>query len=376
MVQEFHVVRCFSCQTFQVQQVKKVNRWSCKLCGEKQSLLQEFGRGSGADCRRHVQKLNAMRGTMMEEQEHHTWTQVEADSEDEPKEQVTHTEVSSWSKYLDTPEGMELKEDEEENVLMDRQQLHGNNMTDRKRKRRDLWTDIQQQDRRTPQQLNCLSLMSPIRPSDTTSPPSLNRTSQPSLNQTSHPSLKLTSPPSLNWISPPSLNRISPPSLRHTIPPSLNRTSHPSLKLTSPPSLNRISPPSLRHTIPPSLNRTSHPSLKLTSPPSLNRISPPSQRHTIPPSLNRTSPPSLNQNSFIKTTNTPSMSTGLVSRWAPFLNHDRQMNEVGEGPPINGCSQSVDGAASLSRPLLHVSSIFQSGDEFIFDDDFLAGERK
>ena len=70
------------------------------------------------------------------------------------------------------------------------------------------------------------------------------------------------------------------------------------------------------------------------------------------------------------------MSTGLVSRWAPFLNHDRQMNEVGEGPPINGCSQSVDGAASLSRPLLHVSSIFQSGDEFIFDDDFLAGERK
>ncbi|KAM8733357.1 MRN complex-interacting protein isoform 2-T2 [Acanthopagrus schlegelii] len=312
MVQEFHVVRCFSCQTFQVQQVKKVNRWSCKLCGEKQSLLQEFGRGSGADCRRHVQKLNAMRGTMMEEQEHHTWTQVEADSEDEPKEQVTHTEVSSWSKYLDTPEGMELKEDEEENVLMDRQQLHGNNMTDRKRKRRDLWTDIQQQDRRTPQQLNCLSLMSPVRPSDTTSPPSLNRTSPPSLNPTSQPSL----------------------------------------------------------------NRTSHPSRKLTSPPSLNRISPPSLRHTIPPSLNRTSPPSLNQNSFIKTTNTRSMSTGLVSRWAPFLNHDHQMNEVGEGPPINGCSQSVDGAASLSRPLLHASSIFQSGDEFIFDDDFLAGERK
>uniref|UniRef100_A0A3Q1JAA6 MRN complex-interacting protein N-terminal domain-containing protein n=1 Tax=Anabas testudineus TaxID=64144 RepID=A0A3Q1JAA6_ANATE len=47
--------------------VKKATRWSCKLCGEKQSLLKEFGRGSGADCRRHVQKLNAMRGAVMDE---------------------------------------------------------------------------------------------------------------------------------------------------------------------------------------------------------------------------------------------------------------------------------------------------------------------
>uniref|UniRef100_A0AAQ5YJE5 MRN complex-interacting protein N-terminal domain-containing protein n=1 Tax=Amphiprion ocellaris TaxID=80972 RepID=A0AAQ5YJE5_AMPOC len=44
-------------------QVKKVNRWSCKLCGEKQSLLKEYGRGSGADCRRHVQKLNLILST-------------------------------------------------------------------------------------------------------------------------------------------------------------------------------------------------------------------------------------------------------------------------------------------------------------------------
>uniref|UniRef100_A0AAQ4R2B3 MRN complex-interacting protein N-terminal domain-containing protein n=1 Tax=Gasterosteus aculeatus aculeatus TaxID=481459 RepID=A0AAQ4R2B3_GASAC len=67
MVQEFHVLRCYSCESFQVQQVKKVNKWICKLCGEKQSQLKEFGRGSGAECRRHVQKLNAMRGAMMEE---------------------------------------------------------------------------------------------------------------------------------------------------------------------------------------------------------------------------------------------------------------------------------------------------------------------
>uniref|UniRef100_A0A8C6S433 MRN complex-interacting protein N-terminal domain-containing protein n=1 Tax=Neogobius melanostomus TaxID=47308 RepID=A0A8C6S433_9GOBI len=45
--------------------VKKVSKWSCKVCGLKQS----FGRGSGADCRRHVQKLNAAQGAKMEENE-------------------------------------------------------------------------------------------------------------------------------------------------------------------------------------------------------------------------------------------------------------------------------------------------------------------
>ena len=38
MPQEFQVVRCFSCETFNVDIVKKDNsKWQCKLCGEKQS---------------------------------------------------------------------------------------------------------------------------------------------------------------------------------------------------------------------------------------------------------------------------------------------------------------------------------------------------
>uniref|UniRef100_A0A672RAX9 MRN complex-interacting protein N-terminal domain-containing protein n=1 Tax=Sinocyclocheilus grahami TaxID=75366 RepID=A0A672RAX9_SINGR len=60
MVQESHVLRCFSRQAFQVQQVKKSMKWTCKVCGEKQSLMQEFGRGTAANCRRHVQKLNTL----------------------------------------------------------------------------------------------------------------------------------------------------------------------------------------------------------------------------------------------------------------------------------------------------------------------------
>uniref|UniRef100_A0A674ATC4 MRN complex-interacting protein N-terminal domain-containing protein n=1 Tax=Salmo trutta TaxID=8032 RepID=A0A674ATC4_SALTR len=93
MVQEFHVLRCYSCQTYQVQQVKKSKKWNCKLCGEKQS----FGRGSGVDCRRHVQKVNARRG-------------------------------DRWSKYLQTSdEGAgQVEAEEEENVYMDRNHLQGN----------------------------------------------------------------------------------------------------------------------------------------------------------------------------------------------------------------------------------------------------------
>nr|CAD7398327.1 unnamed protein product [Timema cristinae] len=44
-----------------VQIVKKSNKWECKMCGEKQSVKQVYGRGSGKDCRAHVQKLNELR---------------------------------------------------------------------------------------------------------------------------------------------------------------------------------------------------------------------------------------------------------------------------------------------------------------------------
>ncbi|KAG1935595.1 MRN complex-interacting protein isoform X1 [Pimephales promelas] len=118
MVQEFHVLRCFSCQTFQVQQVKKSKRWVCKVCGEKQSLKKEFGRGAAVDCRRHVQKLNALRGRL---EDTHTlgsqWEQEDEEDEDEGPDQENASQevchhVSRWSKY--TPEAAEEEEEEEE----------------------------------------------------------------------------------------------------------------------------------------------------------------------------------------------------------------------------------------------------------------------
>ncbi|XP_055377079.1 uncharacterized protein LOC129609184 isoform X2 [Condylostylus longicornis] len=39
--------------------LKKTKKWICKVCGEKQSLMQEFGNGTSKECREIVQRLNA-----------------------------------------------------------------------------------------------------------------------------------------------------------------------------------------------------------------------------------------------------------------------------------------------------------------------------
>ncbi|XP_052470175.1 MRN complex-interacting protein isoform X1 [Carassius gibelio] len=146
MVQEFHVLRCFSCQAFQVQQVKKSMRWTCKVCGEKQSLMKEFGRGTAADCRRHVQKLNTLRGQMLEMNSEQLLSQWEPDenyeNEDVPEslvqnhqseQEVAH--VSRWSKYTNqTTEGPNEHEDEEDkNVYTERHRFRRQGTRKRKK---------------------------------------------------------------------------------------------------------------------------------------------------------------------------------------------------------------------------------------------------
>ncbi|XP_052010644.1 MRN complex-interacting protein [Xyrauchen texanus] len=133
MVQEFHALRCFSCQTFQVQQVKKSNKWVCTVCGEKQSVIKEYGRGRAVDCRKHVQKLNSLRGELLEvngESVLSKWEQEEEDDiegvhEDLDKDNESQqglTAVSRWTKYTaQTAEGpMGDEDEEEENVYTER----------------------------------------------------------------------------------------------------------------------------------------------------------------------------------------------------------------------------------------------------------------
>lgn len=37
-MQEFRVLKCIECETFQVDIVKKAKKWMCKVCGQKQSV--------------------------------------------------------------------------------------------------------------------------------------------------------------------------------------------------------------------------------------------------------------------------------------------------------------------------------------------------
>ncbi|KRT81704.1 hypothetical protein AMK59_5666 [Oryctes borbonicus] len=61
MPQELHVVRCYNCEAFQVDIVKKVPKWICKICGEKQSLKKVYAKGTGKECREFVKDLNEQR---------------------------------------------------------------------------------------------------------------------------------------------------------------------------------------------------------------------------------------------------------------------------------------------------------------------------
>ncbi|KAI9002260.1 hypothetical protein BC832DRAFT_110581 [Gaertneriomyces semiglobifer] len=58
----FQVLQCYSdaCRLYQVQQEKKSKKWTCTVCGSKQSLQRVFFASSAAsDCRKAVQQLNA-----------------------------------------------------------------------------------------------------------------------------------------------------------------------------------------------------------------------------------------------------------------------------------------------------------------------------
>ncbi|KAK3866302.1 hypothetical protein Pcinc_028163 [Petrolisthes cinctipes] len=98
MVETFHVLRCFSCLTFQSHQVRKDKKFVCKICGSKQSVKRNYGQGSGKDCRIHVQKLNSIRRDLETEQERRLDDQIE---EGEEQDLSTLTAENQTSEFLD-----------------------------------------------------------------------------------------------------------------------------------------------------------------------------------------------------------------------------------------------------------------------------------
>ncbi|XP_034480377.1 MRN complex-interacting protein [Drosophila innubila] len=110
MSQEIRVLQCIECGLYQVDIVKKSNRWECKVCRQKQVVHREFFRGSGAACRTKVQQLNLEHGQRRQAQEDRkilevqeesetSLTGIEAQLQTSPRPKTT----SKWSAFVDEP---------------------------------------------------------------------------------------------------------------------------------------------------------------------------------------------------------------------------------------------------------------------------------
>ena len=61
MPQVFFALQCFQCETFQVAQKTQQQKFACKLCGAKQSIVRVYATGAAKDVRPVVQQLNMAR---------------------------------------------------------------------------------------------------------------------------------------------------------------------------------------------------------------------------------------------------------------------------------------------------------------------------
>ncbi|KAL7733469.1 hypothetical protein ACLKA6_004942 [Drosophila palustris] len=103
------VLQCVECSLYQVDIVKKTNRWECKVCRQKQVVHREFFRGSGADCRSKVQQLNLERGQKRQAQEDRKILEVQKEesesSSSAAEAQLQATQLakapSKWSAFVD-----------------------------------------------------------------------------------------------------------------------------------------------------------------------------------------------------------------------------------------------------------------------------------
>ncbi|KAH8286422.1 hypothetical protein KR054_008861 [Drosophila jambulina] len=109
MSQQIRVLQCIQCKMYQVDLVKKANKWECKICRQKQDLLQEFFRGSGPECRAKVQQMNLERGQQEERVEENLFLSAErqldqqdCSAEKQEKNPPKKTK-SKWTNYVDEP---------------------------------------------------------------------------------------------------------------------------------------------------------------------------------------------------------------------------------------------------------------------------------
>ncbi|KRF84958.1 uncharacterized protein Dvir_GJ26193 [Drosophila virilis] len=109
MSQQIRVLQCVECSLYQVDIVKKTNKWECKVCRFKQMVHKEFFRGSGAECRAKVQQLNLEHGQRQQAQEERKILEalqnVKCDSSSAaqlpPSPRIKGP--SKWADYVDEP---------------------------------------------------------------------------------------------------------------------------------------------------------------------------------------------------------------------------------------------------------------------------------
>ena len=105
MPQEFQILRCYSCETFNVDIVKKtITKWQCKMCGEKQSIKHVYGTSSSAkDCREMAQALNEKRGEKADEIPNFDENFDDDTSFLQDSKIIKTGSVSRWAKFLVKP---------------------------------------------------------------------------------------------------------------------------------------------------------------------------------------------------------------------------------------------------------------------------------
>ncbi|KAM6251229.1 MRN complex-interacting protein [Porphyrio hochstetteri] len=132
MAPQFWALRCCSCRLFQVQQAKRSGKWSCSVCGQRQTVQKVYGQGSALDCRHHVQKLNLLQGEAEEaigqasrclEESVSDGKNTAAQCEDSSVQQEGRAEISRWSKYLDKDSEEQEDGEEEEEAVPERQRF-------------------------------------------------------------------------------------------------------------------------------------------------------------------------------------------------------------------------------------------------------------
>ena len=159
MPQVFFALQCFQCSTFQVVQKTQQQKFTCKLCGAKQSIVRVFASGAAKECRAVVQQLNMARahsdpyetasGPYAPPQPDH-WNQhpqyvVQHEEQHEEQQQYHHDhhpqyapapppQQGRWDQFL-APPPPQYEEEEEESRYDDPRFITSFDGRQRKRKR-------------------------------------------------------------------------------------------------------------------------------------------------------------------------------------------------------------------------------------------------